>query len=280
MPMLDSNKPPAPAALLRGVSMYFRDFSVCALNAASFEVGRGEFFGLVGPAGAGKSTALKILAGRLRPTYGSVKVFGRSPRWAATKARVGYVAAKAGDNREPGGGGLLRFVKRFLPRNRPASLAQVLAKKPDLIILDEPFSGLDAAGCGEMKALLLSLRREGRTVILSGDSLLDAKDICDRVALCYGGKIEAVGTIDELLAAPTAVRSTAPVIPPATLARVMEIIRADLGVDGLAADKSAPPPEAAPQKTEATPPASITNKILSPLVKNVPGPDATGPKSG
>jgi ABC-2 type transport system ATP-binding protein len=275
------NKQPAPAARLRDVSMYFRDFSVCALNAISLEVGRGEIFGLVGPAGAGKSTALKILAGRLRPTYGSIKVFGRSPWRARTMALAGYVAAKPGDGRESDAGGLSRFVKKFLPRSHPASLAQVLAKKPALVILDEPFSGLDAASCRDMKALLLSLRREGRTVVFSGDSLIEAKDICDRVALCYGGKVEAVGTIQELLASPQAVRFTAPVIPQATLDRVLKIIREDLGgVDGLAGDKNTQPPAAAQRKADTIPAASITNKILMPLVKNAPGSDATEPKNG
>jgi ABC-2 type transport system ATP-binding protein len=264
-------KQPAPAALLRDVTMYFRDFSVCALNAVSFEVGRGEIFGLVGPAGAGKSTALKILAGQLRPTYGSGKVFGRSPRRARTKALVGYVAAKSGDDQESDAGGLLRFVKKFLPQSRPATLAHVLARKPDLVILDEPFSGLHAASYGEMKTLLLSLRREGRTVVLSSDSLIEAMDICDRMALCYGGKIEMVGTIQELLASPKAVRFTAPVIPQATLDRAMKIIREDLGVNGLAT----PPPAVAQQKIDMTPPDSMTSKILTPLVKSVPSPDAT-----
>jgi len=275
------NKPSAPVALLRGVTMYFRDFSVCALDAVSFEIGRGEIFGLLGPSGAGKSTALKILAGQLRPTYGSIKVFGCSPRRARTKALVGYVAAKPGDSRDSDAGGLFRFVKRFLPRSSPPSLAQVLAKKPDLIILDEPFSGLDAASRRDMKALFLSLRREGGTVIFSGDSLFEAKDICDRMALCYGGRVEAVGTLRELLASPMAVRFTASVIPQTTLDRAMKVIREDLDVAGLAKEdgKDTQPPIVAHQEAETPSAASTTNKILMSLVKKTPGPDATRPKN-
>jgi len=275
-----SNKQSVPAALLRDVSMYFRDFSVCALNAVSFEVRRGEIFGLVGPAGAGKSTALKILAGQLRPTYGAAKAFGRSPRRARTKARIGYVAAKLGDSGDSRNGGWFRFVKKLWPRGHAASLAQVLAKKPDLVVLDEPFSGLNAANCQDMKALLLSLRREGSTVVISGASLIEAKDICDRVALCYGGKVEAVGTLAELLASAKEVRSTAPVMPQATLDRVMKIIREDLGVEKLPVDKDTQPPPTAPRKADPAPTTSITNRILMPLVKKVPDPDAAGPKAG
>jgi ABC-2 type transport system ATP-binding protein len=234
-------------AVLRNVSMFFDSYSMRALTDASFEVRRGEVFGLLGPAGSGKSTTLKILAGRLRPTEGKVKVFSRSPRRARIKARVGYLPEKTGPNRQTGFAGLLEFVRNLFARTqgdrsqpvdesfstapRHAGLARVLVKNPDLIILDEPLSGLDPAGCREVKELILALAQRGKTVILSSNSLFDAKDICNRMAVYYGGKIQAIGTLDELLNAPDAVRFMAPVLPQATGRRVLKLIREDLDAD-------------------------------------------------
>lgn len=262
MPLHGLNPPPAPVAWLRDVTMYFRDFSVCALNGVNLEIRRGEILALAGPAGAGKSTLLKILAGRLRPTYGSAKVFGRPPQRARSK--TGYVAAKTADGVDAVG--LFGFVKKFLPRPQPATLAQVLAKKPIFLLLDEPFAGLDATTHGEMNALLRSLRAEGRTVVFSTGSLLEARDVCDRIALCHSGRVEAVGTLPELLSLPQAVRFIAPVMPPATRDRALKIIRDDLG--------NPQPPAPAPEKPEPPPEASSTSKILMSLVKDAP---ASGP---
>ena len=95
------------------------------------------------------------------------------------------------------------------------------------MILDEPTAGLDPIGCREVKDLIMALARRGKTVILSSHLLSDVEDVCDRVVIYYGGKIQANGTLKELLAKPDSLRITTPVLPRATLERVLEIIRTD-----------------------------------------------------
>ena len=99
----------------------------------------------------------------------------------------------------------------------------------------------------------MALARRGKTVILTSDSLTHAKDICDRFAVCYAGKIEALGTLDEILATTDAIRVTGPVLPPETAQRVLEALREGLGRPGSAAEPSIPrPPGDSP--TAAPPP--------------------------
>jgi ABC-2 type transport system ATP-binding protein len=110
---------------------------------------------------------------------------------------------------------------------RRIGLAQALINDPDLVILDEPTAGLDPIGCREVKDLIVALARRGKTVILSSHLLSDVEDVCDRVVIYYGGKIQANGTLKELLAKPDSLRITTPVLPRQTLERVLEIIRTD-----------------------------------------------------
>src|SRR5437016_10059853 len=111
---------------------------------------------------------------------------------------------------------------------RRIGLAQALINDPDLVILDEPTAGLDPIGCREVKDLILELARRGKTVILSSHLLSDVEDVCDRVVIYYGGKIQAAGTLKELLAEPDTLRITTPVLPRPTLERVLDIIRKDI----------------------------------------------------
>ncbi|MGH7994291.1 MAG: ATP-binding cassette domain-containing protein, partial [Limisphaerales bacterium] len=119
---------------------------------------------------------------------------------------------------------------------RRIGLAQALINDPDLVILDEPTSGLDPIGCREVKDLILALARRGKTVLLSSHLLADVEDVCDRVVIYYGGKIQAMGTLKELLAKPDTLRITTPVLPRETLERVLEIIRRDAAADHVRVD--------------------------------------------
>jgi len=119
---------------------------------------------------------------------------------------------------------------------RRIGLAQALINDPDLIILDEPTSGLDPIGCREVKDLILALARRGKTVILSSHLLSDVEDVCDRVVIYYGGKIQAMGTLRELLANPDAVRITTPALSRETMERVLGIIRKDVAEDKVRID--------------------------------------------
>jgi len=234
-----------------------------------FEVRRGEVFGLLGPNGSGKSTTVKLLLGLLYPTKGHIEVFGHSPRHVQTKARIGYLPEESYlyrylNSRETLDffGNLfhlskaerenrleqllemvglsqtqMRAVGEFSKgMQRRIGLAQALINDPDLVILDEPTAGLDPIGCREVKDLIIALARRGKTVILSSHLLSDVEDVCDRVVIYYGGKIQAAGTLKELLAEPDTLRITTPVLPRETLERVLEIIHKDVVTDKVRVD--------------------------------------------
>ena len=250
---------------VRGLTKVFRDFwnrpKARAVDNVDFEVRRGEVFGLLGPNGSGKSTTVKLLLGLLNPTKGHIEVFGHSPRHVQTKARIGYLPEESylyrylnsketlnffgnifelskadRDNRSEqllDMVGLSKAQTRAVGEfskgmQRRIGLAQALINDPDLIILDEPTAGLDPIGCREVKDLILALARRGKTVILSSHLLSDVEDVCDRVVIYYGGKIQAMGTLKDLLAKPDSVRITAPVLPRETLEQVLSIIRKDI----------------------------------------------------
>jgi len=253
---------------VRGLTKIFKDFwgrpKARAVDGVDFEVKRGEVFGLLGPNGSGKSTTVKLLLGLLHPSKGHIEVFGKSPRHVATKARIGYLPEESylyrylnsretldffGNLFELSKGdrnnraeqllemvGLnqarLRAVGEFSKgMQRRIGLAQALINDPDLVILDEPTSGLDPIGCREVKDLIVALARRGKTVILSSHLLADVEDVCDRVVIYYGGKVQAMGTLRELLATPDAIRITTPALPRETLERVLEIVRKDVAQD-------------------------------------------------
>ena len=258
---------------VRGLTKIFKDFwgrpKARAVDNVDFEVRRGEVFGLLGPNGSGKSTTVKMLLGLLYPTRGHLEVFGHSPRHVATKARIGYLpeesylyryldsaetlnffgqlfALPAGERRRRSEQllemvGLSQVQHRTVGEfskgmQRRIGLAQALINDPDLVILDEPTSGLDPIGCREVKDLILALARRGKTVILSSHLLADVEDVCDRVVIYYGGKVQAMGTLKELLATPDVVRITTPVLSRPTLQKVLEIIRADVASDQVRVD--------------------------------------------
>ena len=258
---------------VRGLTKVFKDFwnrpKARAVDDVDFEVRRGEVFGLLGPNGSGKSTTVKLLLGLLYPTRGRIEVFGHSPRHVQTKARIGYLPEESylyryldsretldffgnlfqidRKDRDSRADQLLEMVGLNQTRTRAVGefskgmqrrigLAQALINDPDLVILDEPTSGLDPIGCREVKDLIVALARRGKTVILSSHLLSDVEDVCDRVVIYYGGKIQAMGTLKELLAKPDAIRITTPVLPRATLERVLEIIRHDVNDDKVRID--------------------------------------------
>jgi len=258
---------------VRGLTKVFKDFwnrpKARAVDNVDFEVRRGEVFGLLGPNGSGKSTTVKLLLGLLNPTRGHIEVFGHSPRHVQTKSRIGYLPEESYLYRYLNSRETLDFFGNLFQlsrgeRNNRASqllemvglsqvysrsvgefskgmqrrigLAQALINDPDLIILDEPTSGLDPIGCREMKDLILALSRRGKTVILSSHLLADVEDVCDRVVIYYGGRVQAMGTLKELLAEPDTLRITTPVLPRETLARVLEVIRHDVAADKVRVD--------------------------------------------
>jgi len=253
---------------VRGLTKIFKDFwgrpKARAVDNVDFEVRRGEVFGLLGPNGSGKSTTVKMLLGLLYPTRGHIEVFGHSPRHVQTKAHIGYLPEESYlyrylDSREtldffgnlfdlPAGErrkrteqllemvGLNQVRTRVVGEfskgmQRRIGLAQALINDPDLVILDEPTAGMDPIGCREVKDLILALARRGKTVILSSHLLSDVEDVCDRVVIYYGGRIQAMGTLQELLVKPDTVRITMPPLPRQNMERLLSIIRQDVAAD-------------------------------------------------
>ena len=258
---------------VRGLTKVFKDFwgrsKARAVDGVDFEVRRGEVFGLLGPNGSGKSTTVKMLLGLLYPTRGHVEVFGHSPRHVGTKTRIGYLPEESYlyrylDSRET----LEFFGKLFnLPSKerqnrteqllemvglaqartravgefskgmqRRIGLAQALINDPDLVILDEPTAGLDPIGCREVKDLILALAQRGKTVILSSHLLSDVEDVCDRVVILYGGRVQAMGTLQDLLSERSSIRITAPVLSREKLEQVISLIRQDVSEDKIRID--------------------------------------------
>jgi ABC-2 type transport system ATP-binding protein len=274
---------------LHEVSRYFTSPQfVRALTHASFEVRRGEVFGLLGPAGSGKSTALRILAGRLSPSDGKARVFGRPPRRPAARKRVGYLPGKPSQSQPHLFTRGLRFLGRLFPHpklsphSEPAEalpsnkrlllVKQLLLKNPELLLLDEPFAGLDATGCLEMSQLIADAAQGGKAVILTSDSLACAKDVCERVAVLYASRIEAIGTLEEILALPDAIRFTGPVLPRETVQRVLGAIGEDLAQAGSVDQASALTARSSSRNTasgaatERATPTTTTNELLASLV--------------
>lgn len=221
---------------LRKLTKVFRDFwlraRVVAVDGVSLQMASGEVLGLLGPNGSGKSTTIKMMLGLLFPTSGTIEVFGRSPGHVDTKRRIGYVPEEsylypflnaqetldyygrlfgldASERRERTATlldmvGLTEVASRRLGEyskgmQRRINVAQALINDPDLLILDEPTTGLDPIGTRQIKDLILALRDRGKSILLSSHLLADVEDVCDRMAFLYGGKVHRVGTVDELL---------------------------------------------------------------------------------
>jgi ABC-2 type transport system ATP-binding protein len=251
---------------IQGLTKVFKDFwgrsKAKAVDNVSFEVRKGEVFGLLGPNGSGKSTTIKMILGLLYPTKGHLEVFGKSPRHVATKERIGYLPEESylykylnsietldffgslfrlsPQERKDRIEQLLDMVGLSAARRRSVGefskgmqrrigIAQALINDPDLVILDEPTSGLDPIGCREVKDLILALARRGKTVILSSHLLSDVEDVCDRVVIYYGGKVQAMGELGELLATPDSMQIQTPLLSKATTEKALAIIRKEVG---------------------------------------------------
>jgi ABC-2 type transport system ATP-binding protein len=212
---------------------FFKSQSVWSLRDLSITVKRGEVFGLLGPNGSGKTTTIKLLLGLIQPTSGQASVLGAPAGDQQTRRQLGYLPEETYLYRFLNARQTLDFYARIFGFNRverkrvteyyldfvgldPAvrgrrlgtyskgqarrvGLAQALINNPDVVILDEPTSGLDPLGTLEMKQLILHLKAQGKTVLLSSHQLADVEDVCDRVGILYRGQLEVLGRVDELL---------------------------------------------------------------------------------
>lgn len=221
---------------IRNLSKVYRDFwgrkKVQALNSLTLDVHKGEVFGLLGPNGSGKTTTLKLLLGLLFPSGGEVRVLGKPAHDVNKNERIGYLPEESYLYRFLNADETLDFYGRLFKmspaerkRRRDAliervglqnarrrqlkeyskgmtrriGLAQALINDPDLVLLDEPTSGLDPLGTRDMKDMILDLKKEGKTVVMSSHLLADVQDVCDRIAILYGGELKVLGRVQDLL---------------------------------------------------------------------------------
>jgi ABC-2 type transport system ATP-binding protein len=205
---------------------------VTAVRGVSFTVERGDIFGFLGPNGAGKTTTIKMLTGLIAPTGGSATIFGERVPSPRARGRVGFLpenpyiypyltptefvelcarlsglsrsAARARARTVLDQVGILyasdrpvgRLSKGMLQRT---GLAAALVADPELLILDEPMSGLDPVGRKEVRDLIVDERRRGRTIFFSTHILNDVETLCDRVTILRRGEVVVSGRLEELL---------------------------------------------------------------------------------
>jgi len=215
----------------------YKDFwgrdKVRALDDLNLTIERGEVFGLLGPNGSGKSTTIKLLLGLIFASRGSAHVLGDPAGSTAINTKIGFLPEESylykflnGEETLKFYGRLFKIPSRDLKRRVPElldivgldaksrkrklreyskgmarriGLAQALINNPDLILLDEPTTGLDPIGTREMKDLILSLKNQGKTVLLCSHLLADVQDVCDRITILFRGKMQTLGQVKDLL---------------------------------------------------------------------------------
>jgi len=206
---------------------------VTAVDDVSFRVERGEILGFLGPNGAGKTTTLRMIAGILQPTHGTVEVAGHDIQVdpIAAKARLGFIPDRPYVYEKLTGAEFLRFVawlygqggsgvesrmdellalfeltdwkdqlveKYSHGMRQKLIISSALVHRPDVIVVDEPMVGLDPKGQSFLKDLFRQFCDRGGTVLMSTHTLEIAEAVCDRIAIIQKGKIAAVGTMTEI----------------------------------------------------------------------------------
>ncbi|MGD1042562.1 MAG: ABC transporter ATP-binding protein [Sedimentisphaerales bacterium] len=230
---------------------------VVAVDDLNLKVRTNEVYGFLGPNGSGKTTTLKMLLGLLHPTKGKALVLEGDATDPQINRRIGFlpeesylykyltaretldfygqlfklparvrkmriealldmVGLKAVANRTVG-----TFSKGMARR---IGLAQALINDPELLILDEPTTGLDPLGTRQIKDLIIELAKRGKTVLLCSHLLADVEDVCDRIAILYGGRIQAEGNVRDLLRHSDKTEITTGRLSPAALEKIKQML--------------------------------------------------------
>lgn len=203
-----------------------------SLEDLTMQVANGEVFGFLGPNGAGKSTTIKLLMRLIFPTSGTARILGKSIEDVSMHQQIGYLPEQPYFYDYLTAAELLEYFARF--HNLTATdrhervqkmlkkvgletakkiqlrkyskgmlqrvgLAQAILHGPEVVVLDEPMSGLDPLGRREVRDIILELKKEGRTVLFSTHILSDAETLCDRVGVIVGGKLRGVGAPGEMV---------------------------------------------------------------------------------
>jgi len=233
---------------------------VTAVNNLNLQVRYNEIFGLLGPNGSGKTTTLKILLRLLHPTKGKTLVLGGDATSTKISARIGFLPEESylykyltaretldfygrlfslpSKVRKSRIEALLDMVGLRAAANRPVGtfskgmarrigLAQALINDPDLLILDEPTTGLDPIGTKQIKDLMAELAKRGKTILLCSHLLADVEDVCDRISILYGGSVQAEGQVQDLLQQTYKTQITTESLSPATMEKIQGLISAE-----------------------------------------------------
>jgi len=218
----------APPVRARGLVKRYKD--VLAVDHIDLNVRRGDVYGFLGPNGAGKTTTLRMILGLITPTEGSAELFGRDPMHQGARALEGVAGFVEAPRFYPyltgrknlqllgaldgdGASGRIDEVLDVVELSARAGhkvggyshgmrqrlgIAAALLRRPRLLILDEPATGLDPAGMRDMRALIRRLAAEGITVLLSSHQLPEVQDLCDRVAIVDSGRVVYEGALADL----------------------------------------------------------------------------------
>jgi len=203
-----------------------------AVKGISFNVNKGDIFGLIGPNGAGKTTTLRIISTLLTITSGSIQImeYDLSKQAGEIRKIISYLPEDAGAYKNLTGKGYLEFIAHFFEQNKTQQIVskgveianlkdrindkvdtyskgmqrrllvgRALMTDPKLAILDEPTSGLDVNNAQEVRRIIKNTTRQGTTVLLSSHNMLEVEFLCDRIALISDGIIIEEGTPDSLM---------------------------------------------------------------------------------
>ncbi len=218
----------SPPIEVRGLVKRYGE--ITAVDDVDLTVNSGDVFGYLGPNGAGKTTSLRMMLGLIRPTEGSVRIFGRDPQIsvAALEGVAGFVEApsfypylsgldnlklcQALDGGDEGRATIDEVLEIVELRDRAKDkvkgyshgmrqrlgIASALLRRPRLLLLDEPATGLDPAGMRDMRMLIRDLGERGITVLLSSHQMNEVEELCNRVAIVRSGQVAYEGALDEL----------------------------------------------------------------------------------